>query len=72
VALMASVAAMGVAGAAGAGSSHSADPKAMVLRLSDLPPGFGRTEGHYTSSVREAKEARGVSVRDPGSMAVAE
>jgi hypothetical protein len=45
-------------GQAGAAKS-SDDPKAMVLRLIDLPVGFGLEDGYYVSNAKAAKEASG-------------
>jgi hypothetical protein len=61
--LAAAVLAVIVVGTANAAST-SADPKAMVLRLADLPAGFGVTGGHYVSNVRAARESDGVTVAD--------
>jgi hypothetical protein len=44
------------AGLAGGAVARPADPKLMVLRLNDLPVGFGRTSGHYASNIRAGKE----------------
>jgi hypothetical protein len=45
-------------GQAGAAKS-SDDPKAMVLKLIDLPVGFGLENRHYVSNAKAAKEASG-------------
>jgi hypothetical protein len=51
-------------GVAGASSARSPDPKLLVLRLSDLPVGFGRVSGYYANNVRAAKETKTISLSD--------
>jgi hypothetical protein len=45
--------------AARAAGGETANPKLMVLRLSDLPTGFARVSGHYASNARAVKESSG-------------
>jgi hypothetical protein len=52
------------AGVAGVSSARSPDPKLMVLRLSDVPVGFGIVNGYYADNVRAAKENPWVSLAD--------
>jgi hypothetical protein len=60
VRLAAACVGLAVAGTAMA-SSTTANPRLMVLRLTDLPAGFGANGGHYTSNVRAAKESSGTA-----------
>jgi hypothetical protein len=62
--LVAAVFGVAIGISAATASPTSVDPKAMVLRLNDLPAGFGRDEGHYVSNVRAARESEGVSLAD--------
>ncbi len=51
-------------GAAAASVHRTADPKRMVLRLSDLPTGFGRVSGRYVNNARAAWETVGIPLGD--------
>ena len=51
-------------GVAGVSSARSPDPKLMVLRLSDVPVGFGLVNGYYADNTRAAKENPWVSLAD--------
>jgi hypothetical protein len=49
---------------AAAGAAAAADPKAMVLRLGDLPAGFTLKNGEYVDNVEAAKLSSGASLAD--------
>jgi hypothetical protein len=42
-------------------SSTAANPRLMVLRLTDLPAGFAANRGHYVSNVESARTSRGTA-----------
>jgi hypothetical protein len=44
-----------------AASSTAANPRLMVLRLTDLPAGFAANGGHYSGNVRAAKDSNGAA-----------